>query len=74
MDDYNRGGRLIDNDEQGIIQVGLNHHTLPIAFLRPPEKRLFPPTNRYLYNFRTCKKLMQALEYLADINLNYTGG
>jgi len=41
MDDYNRGGRLIDNDEQGIIQVGLNHHTLPIAFLRPPEKRLF---------------------------------
>ena len=40
MDDYNGGG-LIDNDEQGIIQVGLNHHTLPIAFLRPPEKRLF---------------------------------
>ena len=43
MDDYNRGGRLINNDEQGIIQVGLNHHTLPIAFLQLPKKhRPFP--------------------------------
>ena len=53
MDDYNRGGgRLIDNDEQGIIQVGLNHHTLPIAFLQLPKKHPFPPSNRYLMGER----------------------